>query len=133
MPDINPYENYLEQAVSTHTPGELVILLYDRALFQINMASRSIEQKKVGEAHAGIRKAQDIIAYLRDILDARYTVAGTIAECYTVILRQLTAANIGKDKEALEDAAKGIRTLRDAWKFLEAQAHMAGADRRAKP
>jgi flagellar protein FliS len=132
MPDINPYENYLEQAVSTQTPGELIILLYDRALFHINMAVRGIEQKKAGDAHTAIRKAEDIVIYLRGILDARYSVSGTLYECYTVILKQLTSANIQKDKEGLEDAAKAMRTLRDTWKQLEANAHSASADRRAK-
>jgi len=132
MPDINPYDNYLEQSVSTQTPGELIVLLYDRALFHINMAMRSIEQKKIGEAHTAIRKAEDIVFYLRGILDARYKVSKTLYECYTVIIKQLTAANIRKDKEALEDAGKAMRTLRDTWKQIEAQAHTAGADRRAK-
>lgn len=132
MPDINPYENYLEQSVSTQTPGELIVLLYDRALFHINMALRSIEQKKAGEAHTAIRKAEDIVIYLRGILDVRYKVSGTLYECYSVILKQLIAANIRKDKEALEDAAKAMRTLRDTWKQVEAQAHTAGAEGRIK-
>ena len=129
MSDINPFENYLEQAVSTQTPGELIVLLYDRALLHINMASRCIERKKVSEAHTAIRKAEDIIVYLRGILDARYKVSNSLNECYCVILNQLSAANIRKDREALEDAAKAMRTLRDTWKLIEAQAHTAGADR----
>lgn len=123
MPDVNPYEIYREQSVSTHTPGELIVLLYDRALFHINAAIKGIERKKPAEAHASIRKAQDIVIYLQSILDPRYPVSGTLKKYYSVILAQLSRANINKEQKDLEDALLAMRTLRDTWKQLEAQNH----------
>lgn len=130
MQDSNPYEKYREQAVSTQTPGELIILLYDRALFHINAASRHIEHKRPGDAHASIRKAQDIVLYLQGILDPRYPVSGILKQYYSVILRQLSRANIHKDLKDLSDAAQAMRTLRDTWKQLETQNHAVAPIRR---
>jgi len=123
MPGINPYEKYREQSVSTQTPGELIILLYDRAMFHMNAAIRCIERKKPGEAHTSIRKAQDIILYLRSILDFRFPVSGTLENYYAVVLRQLSKANVKKEQASLEDAVSSMRELRDTWKQIEKQNH----------
>ena len=123
MSDINPYEKYQEQAVSTHTPGELIVLLYDRAMFHMNAAIQSIERRKPGEAHTSIRKSEDIILYLRSILDFRFPVSGTLENYYAVILKQLSKANVYKEREDLEDAVYSMRELRNTWVQIEEDSH----------
>jgi len=127
MPDTQCFEKYRRQAVSTQTPGELVVLLYDRAIFHAGTAARAIALKKPSDAHAAIRKAQDIVWYLRGVLDPRYPVSQVLDAYYRTVLDQLSKANIGKDAAPLEDAMRAMRTLRDAWKQLEAQGHRSPA------
>lgn len=125
MSDFNAYEKYQQQAVSTHTPGELIVLLYDKAIFHMNQAIRSIDGKKPAEAHISIRKAQDIVLYLRGILDLRYEVSGVLDNYYQTVLKLLSKANIYKEQSSLEEAIASMRTIRTAWKQVETQNHQS--------
>lgn len=118
---LSPYETYQEQSVSTLTPGELIVLLYDRVVFNLNAAVRDIGKKKPGDAHRHIRKAQDIVFYLRGILNPELSVSQSLNDYYTVLARQLSRANLKKDAAALEDAILAMRSLRGIWVNIETQ------------
>lgn len=63
-----------------------------------------------------MKKAQAIITELRVTLDHKYAVWEDFERVYDYIYRKLVEANIHKDTEALEEALKRIREMRDTWK-----------------
>lgn len=133
MPASSQYEKYQEQSVNTLTPGELIILLYDKAVLNMSAAIRDIDKKNPREAHRHIRKAQDIIFYLRGILDPSLPVSGVLKNYYNVVVGQLSRANVKKDAAALEDAVGAMKELRDMWQTIETQARKNTAHERKLP
>ncbi|MCX7614260.1 MAG: flagellar export chaperone FliS [Clostridiales bacterium] len=119
MLEVSAYEKYQEQAVYTMTPCELIILLYEKAVFNINTAIMNINRKKICDAHNHIIKAQDIVLYLQDILDMKYPISKDIFEYYTFVYEQLVKANIQKDVSALEELKRILIEMKCVWKEIE--------------
>lgn len=117
---INPYEKYQEQAVFTMTPGELIILLYEKAISNMSIAMLHMNNQKPDKARTYIIKAQNIVLYLRKILDMKYPVAKTLFDCYTFVHKKLIMVNVKKDRELLEELITMMKELKVAWDEIEA-------------
>ena len=115
----NPYIKYQQQAVYTMTSGELIILLYDKAAFQMRMAMKHIDNQNICEMHGCIKKAQDIVLYLRKILDRQYPISNDLFYCYSFIHKQLVRANIRKDKAILLELIQMMDEVKSAWEKVE--------------
>lgn len=112
-------QKYKEQALSTLTPGELIVRLYDEAAVQISSAIKAIERKDIPSAHKGIIKAQDIFLYLSDSLDMRYPISKNLESLYSFLYSHLVKANVSKDPDALRDALRISNELGDAFRQAE--------------
>lgn len=116
MPVQNPYEEYQKNKILTASPAEVTLMLYEGAIKFCNIAIMAIEQKDMEKAHVNIMKTQRIIEEFRNTLDRKYEVAEDFDRIYVYVLRRLFEANIGKDKEILEEVNTHLRSLRDTWK-----------------
>lgn len=114
--DNNIANAYQRNAVMTATPAELTLMLYEGAIKFCNIGMMAIEKKEIEKANTNIKKAQAIITELRATLDHKYPVWEDFERVYEYIYRMLVEANIHKDIEALEEALKRIREMRDTWK-----------------
>lgn len=112
----NAYEQYNRNKVMMASPAECTLMLYEGALKFCNIAIMSIEQNDIEKAHNNIRKAEEIIKYLRETLDMRYSVAQDFENVYVYLEQRLLQANIKKDKEILEEVCEHLRSVRDTWK-----------------
>lgn len=112
----NPYAKYKEQSVTTATPEELTLMLYNGCIKFINLAEVYIEEKDYGKSNLNIQKAQDIIQELNITLNMDYEISQNLRQLYTFINEKLLDANIKKDKQALFDAKEIVSELRDTWK-----------------
>ena len=116
MPIQNPYEEYQRNKILTASPAEVTLMLYEGAIKFCNIAIMAIEQNDMEKAHVNIMKTQRIIEEFRNTLDRKYQVAEEFDKIYVYVLRRLFEANIGKDKEILEEVNTHLRSLRDTWK-----------------
>lgn len=112
----NPYAKYKEQSVTTATPEELTLMLYNGCIKFINLAEVYIEEKDYAKSNLNIQKAQDIIQELNITLNMDYEISQNLRQLYTFINEKLLDANIKKDKQALFDAKEIVSELRDTWK-----------------
>ena len=112
----NPYAKYKEQSVTTATPEELTLMLYNGCIKFINLAEVYIEEKDYGKSNLNIQKAQDIIQELNITLNMDYEISQNLRQLYTFVNEKLLDANIQKDKQALFDAKEIVSDLRDTWK-----------------
>ncbi len=112
----NASNAYLVSKVSTATPQELTLMLYEGALKFCNQAIRAIETEKVEEAHHAIVRVQDIIFEFSSTLNMQYEVSKNLASMYEYIQRRLFEANVKKDVAILQEVQGYIRDLRDTWK-----------------
>lgn len=114
--DNNIANAYQRNAIMTATPAELTLMLYEGAIKFCNIGMMAIEKKEIEKANTNLKKAQAIITELRVTLDHKYEVWEDFERVYDYIYRKLVEANIYKDAEALEEALKRIREMRDTWK-----------------
>ena len=112
----NRMSDYQKNAILTATPAELTLMLYEGAIKFCNLAKMAIEKNDVNKAHNNIKRAQDIITEFRITLDHKYPVWEDFERVYDYIYRKLVEANMHKDMEALDEALKYIREMRDTWK-----------------
>ena len=112
----NRMSDYQRNAILTATPAELTLMLYEGAIKFCNLAKMAIEKGDVQKAHTNLKRAQDIITEFRITLDHKYPVWEDFERVYDYIYRKLVEANMHKDVEALDEALKYIREMRDTWK-----------------
>jgi flagellar protein FliS len=116
MATTNPYQAYQNNAISTASPGELTLMLYNGCLKFINLARKAIEEKNIEEKNINLQKAQKIINELMVTLNMEYEVAKNMMIMYDYIYRRLIEANIKNDIAILDEVEGFVTEFRDTWK-----------------
>jgi flagellar secretion chaperone FliS len=117
----NPLKAYKETQIKSATPGQLIIMLYDGAIKNINIAIKEMDkdkkERKLDIISNTIIKAQDIISELMVSLDFEQggEIAKNLFSIYVFMNRELLNANIKKDRDPLEAVKKMLMELREAW------------------
>lgn len=112
----NPYAKYTNNRITTASPGELTLMLYEGAIKFCNIAITGIEENNVQKTHDNIKKAEAIIRELKITLNHKYPIAQEFEKVYNYLIRRLHEANIHKDAAILEEVNTHIRSMRDTWK-----------------
>lgn len=116
------YAAYANNRITTATPAELTLMLYEGAIKFCNIAIAAIEQKDVEKAHNNIVKVENIITEFQATLDHKYPVAQDFDNVYSYLQERLLEANLKKDTEILEEILQHLRTMRDTWKEVMQEA-----------
>ncbi|WFR56803.1 flagellar export chaperone FliS [Anaerocolumna sp. AGMB13025] len=119
---INAAIAYQNNKISTATPAELTLMLYEGAIKYCNIAITGIEENNITKTNNNIIKTENIISYLRSTLDFNYPIAGEFEAIYKYIYERLISANIRKEKEIMEEVLEHLRVMRDTWKEVMNQA-----------
>ncbi len=119
----NPLAAYRETRVKTASPGQLVVMLYDEALKQCDIAielsgeGSKPRPDRIERINAALGKAQDIVTELMASLD--FEAGGEIAQnlfaLYVWFGRELLEANIAKDTGRIKAVRGMLAELRGAW------------------
>lgn len=112
----NPYEVYQRNKITTASPAELTLILYEGAIKFCNIAIRALDEGDIQKAHNNIIKTERIIDEFRATLNHKYEVAKDFEVVYNYIYNHLIQGNISKEKEPLEKALVELRSMRDTWK-----------------
>lgn len=112
-------EAYTQQAATTASPAQLVLMLYDGALARVAGAEQALHADPVqlDAAHIALTKAQAIIRELAVTLDRERggEVAANLAALYAYVIELLIDANLTKDPAPLSEVTSLVTELRDAW------------------
>lgn len=114
---VDPYAAYSQQAASTASPAQLVLMLYDGVLARIGGARLAMESGDVAAAHIALGKAQAIVTELDVTLDRERggDVAVNLGRLYAYCSERLVAANVAKDPEPLDEVVDVFAGLRESW------------------
>ena len=112
----NPYQAYQSNAVTTASPGELTLMLYNGCLRFIKAARMAMENKEIEKKNENLIKAQNIISELRVTLNMELEVSKNMMAMYDYILRRLIEANMKNDTAILDEAEELVTGFRDTWK-----------------
>lgn len=115
----NMNQQYLEQAVTSMTRGELVVFTCDIALMNISKAMVALEKKDIPNTHNFIIKAQHAVHYLMDTLNTDIPISKELMPLYDFINNQLIQANVRKDPELLIQSQQLMSELKSTWKQAE--------------
>lgn len=114
--NINGYQQYKQQSISTMTNGEMLILLYDESIKRLTMAQFALDKKDYVQFGECIERTEKIIRYLSSILDRKYAISSDLYRLYDYFLFQLGRLRAGRDKEILIDLKGKITEIRDTFK-----------------
>lgn len=112
----NPYATYQNNTVTTSTPGELTLMLYNGCLKFIQQAKNAVASGNIEEKNKSIQKAQAIITELMLTLDASYPVSKNMLILYEFANSRLIDGNIQNDVALFDEASEIITEFRDTWK-----------------
>ena len=118
------YNAYKETNVKTASQGRLVVLLYEEAVRQLTLASSLFSEdsnlpvQNIERFGKSILKSQEIITELQVSLDMEKggEIAKNLMALYIFFNRQLTDANIKKDKAIVESILKMMSALCESWR-----------------
>lgn len=113
------HQTYLNNAVSTKSQGQLIIMLYDGAIKFIEQAQTAIEIGHIEEANKNLIKAQNILNELMVTLnfDAE-EISKQLMSLYQFLYEQLIQANIRKDSGLLSSVKEILTDLSETWKKI---------------
>ena len=124
--------SYKSVAVSTASPGQLVLMLFDGTLRFLATATHGFEVENLSvrneQIHNSLVKAQKILRELQCSLDLK--VGGefpqTMFALYDFMIEQLQTANITKDVVPIGVVERLLGEIRGAWaQMLEQSATVA--------
>ena len=117
---------YRQTRVKTASPGRLVVMLYDEALRQIDLALASLDNgpSDYDTVNRAILKAQDEMTELTVSLDLDQggDIAQNLFRLYLFFSDRLLSANLQKDAAPLKEVRAMIESLRDAWQQIASEA-----------
>jgi flagellar secretion chaperone FliS len=124
--------SYKSVAVTTATPGQLVLMLFDGAIRFLATAAHGFQLENIAtrneQIHNNLIKAQKILRELQCSLDLKSggEFATTMFALYDFMLDQLQTANLAKDASPIGTVERLLGEIRDAWaKMLQQSATIA--------
>lgn len=112
----NPYQAYQLNSVSTASPGELTLMLYNGCLKFIKQARLAIEKKNTQDKNLNLQKAQRIIQELMITLNPEAAVSESMMSMYDYMNRRLIEVNMSNDLDILAEVEGYVTEFRDTWK-----------------
>lgn len=114
-------KSYRSVAVTTATPGQLVLMLFDGALRFISTALHGFEVEGIAarneQIHNNLIKTQNVLLELQASLDLKQggEFAQTMYALYDFMLAELRKGNLEKTPEPITTVERLLREIRDSW------------------
>jgi flagellar protein FliS len=116
QPQLQLQQNkYLETAVQTASPAQLLIMLHDGAIRFGKKAIEAIQSRQYEEANDNLLRVQNIISELIITLDRSSPIAETLLRLYEYFQHLLIQANIKKSVEPIQETLGYIAELKETW------------------
>ena len=114
---------YRKTSVTTASPLQLVVMLYDGAIRFIEAAKHAMQQKDYYEQNENLIKAQNILLELISSLNMEKgkDIAEHLYSIYYFIYESLIEINLNSNYMLLERCQKMLSDLRESWSEIERQ------------
>jgi len=107
---------YKQNSVTTASPGELTLMLYNGCLKFLNKSKLAIEEKNIQDKNTNLQKAQAIISELMSTLNMNIEISKNMMALYEYMNNRLVEANIRNDITIIEEVEGLVTEFRDTWK-----------------
>ncbi|HMD45960.1 MAG TPA: flagellar export chaperone FliS [Acidimicrobiales bacterium] len=105
---------YLADHVRTASPGQRLLMLFDRLLHDLHSAERAFVEMDRKAINDDLVHAQQILFALRDPLDLTTEIGRNLGGLYDYCLTRLLTANLEKDVSLLAECVEILEQIRDA-------------------
>lgn len=112
----NAAQTYQTNQVTTATPGELTLMLYNGALKFIKLTKAALEKKNIESAHNYNIRVQEILHELIVTLNRDIPISQQFLALYEYMQQRMIEANLKKDISILEEVEDLFVQFRDTWK-----------------
>lgn len=118
MSAANVLSRYGAVQVTTSTPGQILVMLYDGLFRFLGEARVALVAKERARAGERIGRAHAILEYLASTLDPSHApeLCDNLQALYLFCMGRLIEANVQQDPARVEDVLKVLAPLRDAWR-----------------
>ncbi|MEK4484813.1 flagellar export chaperone FliS [Psychrobacillus sp. FSL H8-0484] len=110
------HQAYKNNSVSTASPGELTLMLYNGCLKFLGKAKVAITEKNIQEKNINLQKSQNIIQELMVTLNMNIEISKSMMQMYEYMNHRLIEANIKNSVEVIEEVEGYVTEFRDTWK-----------------
>ncbi|MBN2513838.1 MAG: flagellar export chaperone FliS [Sedimentisphaerales bacterium] len=119
---MNPAAIYRQNAVTTQTRSQIVVLLYEGAVRFMKQAHTEIHKQNYAAKSICLGRAQEIIFELNASLnmDVGADIAKNLRSLYTFVWTRLNEVNIKNDTVLLERLIRIFEDLAGAWRQISA-------------
>ncbi|PRY49419.1 flagellar protein FliS [Geodermatophilus tzadiensis] len=108
---------YLGDAVTTASPQQVLVMLYDRLALDLERARLALAEGRPADAEPQLRHAQDIVFELLGSLRVDAWEGGPrLAALYNWLLAEITQASLKQDRNRVASCLQVVEPLRDAWR-----------------
>jgi flagellar protein FliS len=123
MSNLAPPRAYRESAVLSAQPEQLIVMLYDGARRFLHQAAIAMGEGQVELAHRKLRRTEDILLHLREVLDMEQggELATRLQSIYMFCQSYLLKARLDRDPAKIDRVSAMLGELRDAWATIEQQ------------
>jgi flagellar protein FliS len=123
MSNLAPPRAYRESAVLSAQPEQLIVMLYDGARRFLGQAAIAMGDGQVELAHRKLRRTEDILLHLREVLDMEQggEIATRMQSIYLFCQSYLLKARLDRDPAKIDKVSAMLGELRDAWATIEQQ------------
>lgn len=113
---------YQEVTVTSRSPLELVVLLYDGLVAALRHAHEAMARHDLFAKRDGLHKAMEIVEHLQGTLNMEGggEAAANLDEFYRQITGLVLGANVDGDPHQLAEAIRLVLVVREAWEQLAA-------------
>jgi flagellar protein FliS len=110
-------EVYQRNSLTTATPGQILIALFDGALRFITVARQGIVDNRPEVKGESIGRVLNILAELAGTLDERYApdLCEQLRSLYAYFAQRLREASANMDTQPLDEVAQHLTSMRDTW------------------
>ncbi len=108
---------YLGDAVSTASPQQVLVMLYDRLALDLERARTALAEGRRADAREQVRHAQEIVFELLGSLRVDAWEGGPrLAALYQWLISELNQAMVKQDGGRIGSCLQVVEPLRDAWR-----------------
>lgn len=121
---LNPYANYKQISISTMSPGEQVVLLFNEAIKNMRLGAKLLREENFEAAEKCTEKSKRIFDYLMKALDRKYEISLELYKFYSFFNREIIRAEIRRDASVLEAVIPLVEEMRDTFSQAEKLSHI---------
>jgi flagellar secretion chaperone FliS len=117
-------QRYSQVRMTTSTPGELLLALYDGLFRFLSSAKICIERKELGRGRELLSKAYSILSELYIALDHSVApdLCANLEALYGFGMDRVTTASRKGSIEPIDEVIRALTPLREAWQIAVPQA-----------